>query len=93
MTIPGTENRLYLKQSGLQGFLSVRIHILIYLILSVLFCSCVFNWSNLGSHSIQGGDSALNAWILQRITHQLLTDPLHPLDGNAYYPEKNSMTA
>ena len=93
MTIPGTENRLYLKQNGLQDFLSAKIHILIYLVLSVLFCSCVFNWSNLGSHSIQGGDSALNAWVLQRITHQLVTDPLHPLDGNAYYPTKNSMTA
>ncbi|MFH1965157.1 MAG: hypothetical protein ABIJ42_06395 [Acidobacteriota bacterium] len=93
MTIPGTENKLSLQQPVLQGFLSARIHILVYLLLSVLFCSCFFNWNNLGSHSIQGMDPSLNAWVLQRVTHQLMTDPLHPLDGNVYYPVKNSLTA
>lgn len=93
MTITGTDYKLSLRQPGLQGFLSARIHILVYLLLSVLFCSCVFNWTNLGSHSIQGRDPSMNAWVLQRVTHQLVTDPLHPLDGNVYHPVKNSLTA
>ena len=93
MTIPKTEYKLSLQQPGLRDFLSARIHILVYLLLSALFCSCFFNWNNLGSHSIQGMDPSLNAWVLQRVTHQLVTDPLHPLDGNVYHPIKNSLTA
>jgi len=65
----------------------------VYLVLSILFCSQIFNWNDLGSHGIQGGDPALNAWVLQRVTHQLMTDPLHLLDGNAYYPIRNSLTS
>ena len=93
MTIPGTEHQPGQGQAGVHRFLSNRIHILVYLLLSVLFCSCFFNWNNLGSHSLQGMDPSLNAWVLQRVTHQLITDPLHPLDGNVYYPTKNSITA
>jgi hypothetical protein len=91
--MPKIENQSPHNQPALQRFLSARIHILVYLFLSVLFCSSVFNWTNLGSHSIQGIDPSLNAWVLQRVTHNLLTDPLHPLDGNVYYPAKNSLTA
>jgi|GEM_PF-2121689 len=65
----------------------------VYLFLAVLFSSCFFSWNNLGSHSIQGGDPALNAWILQRVSHNLLNNPLDLLDGNAYYPRENSLTA
>ena len=93
MTMPKNENIPALNQSSPQRFLSARIHILVYLFLSVLFCSSVFNWTNLGSHSIQGIDPSLNAWVLQRVTHNLLTDPLHPLDGNVYHPSRNSLTA
>ncbi len=91
--MPKNENIPALNQSSPQRFLSARIHILVYLFLSVLFCSSVFNWTNLGSHSIQGIDPSLNAWVLQRVTHNLLTDPLHPLDGNVYHPSRNSLTS
>lgn len=91
--MPENENSPAHNQPALQSFLSARIHILVYLFLSVLFCSSVFNWTNLGSHSIQGIDPSLNAWVLQRVTHNLLTDPLHPLDGNVYHPARNSLTA
>ncbi len=93
MTLPGTENQLRPEQTGMREFLSNRIHILVYLLLSILFCSCFFSWNNLGSHGIQGMDPSLNAWVLQRVTHQLITDPSHLLDGNVYYPKENSLTA
>lgn len=65
----------------------------VYLLLAVLFSSCFFSWGSLGSHSIQGGDPALNAWILQRVSHNLLNNPLDILDGNAYHPREHSLTA
>lgn len=31
-------------------------------------------------------DTLMNVWALRELTHQLLTDPLHLLDGNAFHP-------
>ena len=71
--------------------LRALVPILLYLLLSILFCTSFFSWADLGSHGIMGGDPALNAWILQRVSHNLVTDPLHPLDGNVFHPEPNAL--
>jgi hypothetical protein len=58
----------------------------LYLGLSLLFASRFFPLLHPTSHAITDGDPALNAWVLQWMSHALVRDPLHWYAGNAFYP-------
>ena len=38
-----------------------------------------------------GGDPGQDAWILSRVTHQLLHEPWRPFEGNLYFPSHHSV--
>lgn len=38
-----------------------------------------------------GGDPAQDAWVLSRVTHQLLHEPWRPFEGNLYFPSPDSV--
>lgn len=40
-----------------------------------------------------GNDTLMNVWALRELTHQLLTDPLNLLDGNAFHPYSENTVA
>ena len=58
----------------------------LYLGLSLLFATRFFSLLHPTSHAITDGDPALNAWVLQWMSHALVTDPLHWYAGNTFYP-------
>ena len=58
----------------------------LYLGLSLLFATRFFSLTRLTSHAITDGDPALNAWVLQWMSHALVHDPLHWYAGNTFYP-------
>jgi hypothetical protein len=58
----------------------------LYLGLSLLFATRFFSLTRLTSHALTNGDFALNAWVLQWMSHQLVHDPLHWYAGNTFYP-------
>ncbi len=58
----------------------------LYLGLSLLFATRFFTLTHPTSHAITDGDPPLNAWVLQWMSHALVTDPLHWYAGNTFYP-------
>jgi hypothetical protein len=60
-------------------------HVL-YLALSLLVASRFFPLTNPTSHAITVGDPALEAWVLQWMSHAIVTDPLHWYAGNTFHP-------
>ena len=58
----------------------------LYLGLSLLFATRFFSLTRLTSHAMTTGDPALNAWVLQWMSHALVHDPLHWYAGNTFYP-------
>ncbi|MEQ8384521.1 MAG: hypothetical protein RH949_19390 [Coleofasciculus sp. A1-SPW-01] len=70
------------------------IYILIFIafsVLSVVFCSRFFSWQDLSGHAMTKGDPALNAWALQWVSHSLVTNPVNIFNGNAFFPNSNSI--
>ena len=65
--------------------------VLVYVALSLLFCSNFFSWKNLSSHCMIEGDPALNAWALQWVTRATYSDPVNLFNGNAFYPFEKSI--
>ena len=63
----------------------VLIHAL-YLGLSLLFAARFFSILHPTSNAITDGDPAIDAWVLQWMSHALVTDPLHWYAGNTFYP-------
>ena len=58
----------------------------LYFGLSLLFSSRFFALTHPTSHAMTNGDPALNAWVLQWMSHALVHDPLHWYVGNTFYP-------
>lgn len=58
----------------------------LYLGLSLLFATRFFSLLHPTAHAITDGDPALNAWVLQWMSHVLVHDPWHWSAGNAFYP-------
>ena len=58
----------------------------LYVGLSLLFATRFFSLAHPTSHAITDGDPALNAWVLQWMSHALVTDPRHWYAGNTFYP-------
>ncbi len=50
-------------------------------------------WNDIGTRMYGGGlsDPAQDAWVLSRLTHQMLHDPLHLFEGNIFYPAHRSI--
>ena len=50
-------------------------------------------WNDIGTRMYGGGmsDPAQDAWVLSRLTHQMLHDPLHIFEGNTFYPAHHSI--
>ncbi len=50
-------------------------------------------WNDIGTRMYGGGlsDPAQDAWVLSRLTHQMLHDPLHLFEGNIFYPAHHSI--
>ncbi len=65
--------------------------LIVYTVLSAVFCSNYFNWTHLESHAMQEGDPALNAWTLQWVSRSITNDPLNLFNGNAFHPAANSI--
>jgi hypothetical protein len=63
----------------------------VYLILSAIWCSHFFSFNDLGSHILQDGDGALNAWALNWVSRALTSDWSNLFNGNAFYPHSNSI--
>ena len=58
----------------------------LYFGLSLLFATRFFTLSHPTSHAITDGDPAINAWVLQWMSHALVHDPRHWYAGNTFYP-------
>ncbi len=58
----------------------------LYLGLSLLFAARFFSILHPTSNAITDGDPAIDAWVLQWMSHALVTDPLHWYAGNTFYP-------
>ena len=71
---------------------SYYLSFVLYLVLTLLFCSNFFTLSDLGTHAMLEGDPALNAWALEWVSHALLHDPANIFNGNAFYPYENSIS-
>jgi hypothetical protein len=62
-----------------------------YAVLSALFCSRIFSWTNLRASGLMSGDPGLNAWALGWVSHALTTAPFQIMNGNAFYPAHASI--
>ena len=58
----------------------------LYFGLSLLFASRFFSLTHPTSHAMTNGDPALEAWVLQWMSHALVHDPRHWYAGNVFYP-------
>jgi hypothetical protein len=58
-----------------------------------LACAETGVYTDLASRSYGGGqgDPCIDGWVLSRVSHQLLHDPLRPFDGNIYFPSYDSV--
>ena len=65
--------------------------VVIYLVLSVLWCSNFFALADLRSPALSDGDSALNAWALNWVSRALVSDWSNLFNGNTFYPHLNSI--
>jgi len=62
-----------------------------FLVLSLVFCRRFFNLTDPNSHAMMDGDPALNAWVLDWVTHALTRSPAAILEGNAFFPYPRSI--
>ena len=62
-----------------------------FFVLSAVFCRRFFDLTDLNSHRMMTGDPAVNAWVLDWITHAIKTNPLTMLDGNTFFPYSKSI--
>ena len=62
-----------------------------FLVLSLVFCRRFFNLTDPNSHAMMDGDPALNAWVLDWVTHAMTRSPAAILDGNAFFPYPRSI--
>ena len=65
--------------------------VLVYLVLSAAWCARFFSFQDIGSHVMQDGDPALNAWALNWVSRSLTSDWVNLFNGNTFYPHPKSV--